>query len=1114
MFFYNKDRQLSGPRRITESCFILLVILSVFIFIAIASHDGQDPSWSQTGFSQQTNNLVGKIGASISDVLLSFIGYGAYMIPLILLYLGFCILIKKFKLLELDWFTIGLRVLGFCFIFCSVEVLISMNVLNNGSFNSGGIVGTILSALSISYLNELGTSLLFLCLFLCGIPLFTGVSWLTVCDVIGDLFFNIVFYKSIRDRRLAEEQLASLMTNKEQVKASDEQDSKYTTIDPKTGFAVYLRDDDELRYAGSAYDDDDPPLLLKIGEGRAAQSAETKSPEPKVKETPAKPDTSRIVDLTEQRAKQSARSDERVEPELNLDFASAASSKPAPAPAERTENRTAAVSEPAVSPAPAAARPVQPVTVAAPVSPQREPAVSAPVRTPVQAAPRPAVQNTASAPVPPSTAPAVKPAAAPARPASDPVVVDFTARSAAAAPAPAASVQAAPAVSPDDDIDRFLDSIEPDAESVLDKYEDYRIPAFDDTDLAADDFDETPSSAASPERQQQNTGLSSAEPEVSDSDLSGVSSRPYTSEAEEQQLRNAPWAQEPQQDADSLSDAQETDFESAGTAACSSMVDDARPFYPKYDEVKLRDAYSPDVLPGTDLLRSVPQRTREIPREQLEQLGLLIEQKLKEFRIEAAVVGYERGPVVTRFSLQLSPGTKVSTINNISRDLARELAAKSLRVIDIIPGTTYVGLEIPNSERTTIFFKELIDSSEFQNSRDKLTCALGCDIVGKPVVMNLAKMPHLLVAGTTGSGKSVGVNGMILSMLYKATPDDLRLIMIDPKMLEFSSYNDIPHLLTEVVTDIKLAPNALRWCVGEMERRYKLMMKLGVKKIDEFNEKVVKAIDMGTPILDPLWDPTAQLSDERPYLKKLPYIVVVIDELADMMMQVGKLVEELIARLAQKARAAGIHMIIATQSPRSDVLTGLIKSNIPSRVAFTVANGMESRIILEQQGAECLLGNGDMLFNPTGSNNPIRVHGAYVSPDEIDRIVEFWKQQGEPEYVDTVLDDEITEENALPSEKAELEASRNASAGDDLLPAAVRLILDNNSASASLLQRRLGVGFPRAGKIVDQLEDLGLISKPLNSAGKRNVIKDRCEAFLESNGSDTGAINSFGYDGY
>lgn len=356
MFFYNKDRQLSGPRRITESCFILLVILSVFIFIAIASHDGQDPSWSQTGFSQQTNNLVGKIGASISDVLLSFIGYGAYMIPLILLYLGFCILIKKFKLLELDWFTIGLRVLGFCFIFCSVEVLISMNVLNNGSFNSGGIVGTILSALSISYLNELGTSLLFLCLFLCGIPLFTGVSWLTVCDVIGDLFFNIVFYKSIRDRRLAEEQLASLMTNKEQVKASDEQDSKYTTIDPKTGFAVYLRDDDELRYAGSAYDDDDPPLLLKTGEGRAAQSAETKSPEPKVKETPAKPDTSRIVDLTEQRAKQSARSDERVEPELNLDFASAASSKPAPAAAERTENRTAAVSEPAVSPAPAAAQ--------------------------------------------------------------------------------------------------------------------------------------------------------------------------------------------------------------------------------------------------------------------------------------------------------------------------------------------------------------------------------------------------------------------------------------------------------------------------------------------------------------------------------------------------------------------------------------------------------------------------------------------------------------------------------------------------------------------------------------------------------------------------------------
>lgn len=1141
MLFNYKDKPLSGPRRVTESCFILLILFSVFLFVAIASHDSQDPSWSQTGFSTHTSNLVGRVGALISDVMLNFIGYGSYLFPLALLYLGFCILIKKFNIWELDWFTIGLRVVGFVFIFCSALVLISMNVLNAPSYNSGGIVGTILSTISISYFNELGTSLIYLALFLCGIPLFTGVSWLTICDVIGDLVYNAVFYRSIRDRRLAEEQLASLRSNSASREKEDPEESKYTTIDPKTGFVIYLRDDDEIRYAGSAYDDDDPPIIRNSeGQRKSVQPSDNgNAPQPEKSR-----DGSRIVDLTAQRAKANSSTGERVEPELNLDFA------------ERRQNPSAA--EPAVNPLR-----VNADAPKAETAPQNT--SFAPSGTDAAGRTAPAAAGTAAATSSgvhaPAPAAAVKPASGSTgdgrritvtfdsgRNAPAAVNMNSTgssvaakqASSPAAAPAGASAVRNTPSDPLEDDIDKFLDSIEPG--SVLDQYDNENRTSGSDSGREFDfsiihdvpeklngipaDTAESRSGNDYGDDDKSDFGFRTGEIDEQDEELQdedwsadpsaasapqGAQNR-FISAADEQKLQNAPWAQSPDSGKD---DAGQN--EQSGTVRRrdeNGMVEDARPFYPKYDEEVLKDTYDPEVLPGVDLLRNVPARTNEVPKEQLEQLGLLIEQKLKEFRIEAAVVGYEKGPVVTRFSLQLSPGTKVSTINNISRDLARELSAKSLRVIDIIPGTTYIGLEIPNAERTTIYFRELIDSDKFKESKAKLTCALGCDIVGQPVVMNLAKMPHLLVAGTTGSGKSVGVNGMILSMLYKATPDDLRLIMIDPKMLEFSSYNDIPHLLTEVVTDIKFAPNALRWCVGEMERRYKLMMKLGVKKIDEFNEKVVKAIEMGTPILDPLWNATDQLSNERPYLKKLPYIVVVIDELADMMMQVGKLVEELIARLAQKARAAGIHMIIATQSPRSDVLTGLIKSNIPSRVAFTVSNGMESRIILEQQGAECLLGNGDMLYSPTGSNNPIRVHGAYVSPEEIDRIVEFWKQQGEPQYVDTVLDDEITEENALPSEKAELEASRNANANDDLLPDAIRLILDNNSASASLLQRRLGVGFPRAGKIVDQLEDLGLISKPLNSAGKRNVFKDRCEAFLSSNGTDTGAINSFGDDGY
>lgn len=484
-------------------------------------------------------------------------------------------------------------------------------------------------------------------------------------------------------------------------------------------------------------------------------------------------------------------------------------------------------------------------------------------------------------------------------------------------------------------------------------------------------------------------------------------------------------------------------------------------------------------LPSLDLLTPPPSEVEPVDTFALEQMARLVEARLADFRIKADVVNYSPGPVITRFELNLAPGVKAARISNLSRDLARSLSTVAVRVVEVIPGKPYVGLELPNKKRQTVYLREVLDNTKFRDNPSPLTVVLGKDIAGDPVVADLAKMPHLLVAGTTGSGKSVGVNAMILSMLYKAQPEDVRFIMIDPKMLELSVYEGIPHLLTEVVTDMKDAANALRWSVNEMERRYKLMSALGVRNLAGYNEKIAQAMRMGRPIPDPYWKPGDSMDAQHPVLEKLPYIVVLVDEFADLMMTVGKKVEELIARLAQKARAAGIHLVLATQRPSVDVITGLIKANIPTRIAFTVSSKIDSRTILDQGGAESLLGMGDMLYSGPNSTSPVRVHGAFVRDEEVHAVVQDWKARGRPQYVDGITSDTESEGGGGGFDGGE--------ELDPLFDQAVNFVTEKRKASISGVQRQFRIGYNRAARIIEQMEAQGIVSEQGHN-GNREVL--------------------------
>ena len=500
------------------------------------------------------------------------------------------------------------------------------------------------------------------------------------------------------------------------------------------------------------------------------------------------------------------------------------------------------------------------------------------------------------------------------------------------------------------------------------------------------------------------------------------------------------------------------------------------------------DADLGNFLPQLNLLDAADKsKTIGYTNDSLEHLSRLLELKLQDFGISAEVTEVLPGPVVTRFEIQPAPGVKVSRISALAKDLARSMAVISVRVVEVIPGKSVVGIEIPNEKREMVRLSEVLSSEEYDKSNSVLTLALGNDIAGSPVVADLTRMPHLLVAGTTGSGKSVGVNAMLLSLLFKSTPDQVKLILIDPKMLELSIYDDIPHLLTPVITDMNDAASGLRWCVGEMERRYKLMAELGVRNIGGFNRKITEAIENGDPITDPLfqYDAESEFIEEIPILEKLPYIVVVIDEFADMMMIVGKKVEQLIARIAQKARAAGIHLILATQRPSVDVITGLIKANVPSRIAYQVSSKIDSRTILDQGGAEQLLGHGDMHYLPPGTGVPERIHGAFVDDHEVHKVVADWKKRGTPEYLESVTDEEVVSSISVPG----FETNDNSGGGesDPLYDEAVAFVLDSQKASISSVQRKLRIGYNRADRLIEQMEESGVVS-PMSSNGTREIL--------------------------
>ena len=492
------------------------------------------------------------------------------------------------------------------------------------------------------------------------------------------------------------------------------------------------------------------------------------------------------------------------------------------------------------------------------------------------------------------------------------------------------------------------------------------------------------------------------------------------------------------------------------------------------------DPKTPVDLPDLDLLEDYDPTVRGgFSKESLESMGAILEHNLAQFGVEAKVRSILPGPVVTRFEMEPAPGLKVSKITSLVKDLARSLAVISVRVVEVIPGKSLVGIEIPNEQREVVRLKEILNSGEYRDTKTPLTLALGKDIAGSPVMADIGRMPHLLVAGTTGSGKSVGINAMLLSMLYKATPEELRLILVDPKMLELSVYDGIPHLLTPVVTDMKDAAQALNWCIAEMERRYQLMAALGVRNIAGYNRRVDEGRRVGKPVLDPLWPDDAGDGEPAPPLTRLPFIVVVIDEFADMMMIVGKKVEQLIARLAQKARAAGIHLVLATQRPSVNVVTGLIKANIPARISFQVSSAVDSRTVLDQGGAEQLLGHGDMLFLPPGTGMPTRVHGAFVSDEEVVAVTSDWKERGQPDYISDVLGG------------VDLDVPGTVDmAGDSdepLYEEAVAFVMDSGRASISSVQRKLRIGYNRAARLIEQMEEAGVVSA-MNSNGSREVL--------------------------
>ena len=843
-----ESNKLSGAQRLLEAGLIFSSVFSLYLMIALYSFDPADPGFSQTAYHATVNNAAGAFGAYLSDVFLFTFGAVAYILPFAIAFAGWLLFQRIHILLNIDFFTLGLKFIGFVMLLVGLTSIFSMNVNDIYEFSAGGIIGDYISYSLIPLFNYIGASLLFIILTCSGFVLLSGISLFALIDGIG-------------------------------------------------------------MYAIKLF------MILKTS-AQSIQAKFSSAPEAKNKSEAAKnkPTQESIANYNEPVIDTNAINEDiqfDQEADLAAQLFGSVSDDNKPTENSKSEGRI------------------------------------------------------------------------------EPIVADdgFV------------------------EIDELIDAV-----GGVDTKE-----GISDEELDA-------------------VFMPVVQPDVND----------------------------------------DNDSESAENVA-SKETTSITPEKQKLPSELLAEKY--DTMPTIDLLDRPDKAKNPITQEELDQVSRLVEARLLDYGVEAKVTDVFPGPVITRFELDLAAGVKVSKITNLSKDLARALSAASVRVVEVIPGKSVIGLEIPNKHREMVRLSEVISCDDFVNNKSELTMVLGKDIAGAPIVADLAKMPHLLVAGTTGSGKSVVVNVMIVSMLYKSTPEDVRFIMIDPKMLELSVYEGIPHLLSEVVTDMKDAANALRWCVGEMERRYKLMSALGVRNLKGYNQKIKDAIEAGETIIDPLWQPSDGMDQTAPLLEKLPAIVVVVDEFADMIMIVGKKVEELIARIAQKARAAGIHLILATQRPSVDVITGLIKANIPTRMALTVSSRVDSRTILDQQGAEQLLGHGDMLYLPQGTSIPTRAQGAFVDDHEVHAVVNDWKARGKPNYVEEILSGETTEDNMLPGEASESEDSET----DALYDEALAYVTESRRASISGVQRKFRIGYNRAARIIEQMEACGVVSTPGHN-GNREVI--------------------------
>ncbi|EGQ9121814.1 DNA translocase FtsK 4TM domain-containing protein [Vibrio parahaemolyticus] len=1002
-----QSSRLNGFQRLKECCFIVGVLSSVLLAVALFTFSPADPSWSQTAWGGEIDNAGGLFGAWLADTLFFTFGSLAYPIPFLLAVAAWVICRKRGEDEPIDFMLWGTRLLGLTVLIMTSCGLADINFDDIWYFSSGGVVGDVLSSLALPTLNVLGTTLVLLFLWGAGFTLFTGISWLNIVEWLGDRSLAVLAAIANKFRGSEQETLEPQLDEFVEDKVS----TKHVEDDQQ---------DDETLPHLTAYEVEEPKEKAAVHE-YPIYMPQAKSETSTVKPTP-KPQPQRVAAVNA--------TPTYVEPEPQLKAVSTDNVDPM---VERTKQLNVTIEE-----LEAAAQQADDWASEEQTS-QSYADTNAVYQEQVQAKHEEVVEHDT-----------------PQRESSYEEYEQFAAQQ-----EQQLHVEPTPHEEPVIDT-RALDDITDHAEP-----SEHIEPTISDFDVVDEEeaYVAPQPQSRSPEPQPivQPQSVSQIQPEQTPEPSVAFEPAPQEVEVEE--------VQDGDQDVAA--------FQSMVSSAQAKVAATQNPFLMKQEQ-NLPVPEEP--LPTLELLYHPEKRENFIDREALEQVARLVESKLADYKIKADVVGIYPGPVITRFELDLAPGVKVSRISGLSMDLARALSAMAVRVVEVIPGKPYVGLELPNMSRQTVYLSDVISSPQFEQAKSPTTVVLGQDIAGEAVIADIAKMPHVLVAGTTGSGKSVGVNVMILSMLYKASPEDLRFIMIDPKMLELSIYEGIPHLLAEVVTDMKDASNALRWCVGEMERRYKLMSALGVRNVKGFNEKLKMAAEAGHPIHDPFWQEGDSMDTEPPLLEKLPYIVVVVDEFADLMMVVGKKVEELIARLAQKARAAGIHLILATQRPSVDVITGLIKANIPTRVAFTVSTKTDSRTILDQGGAESLLGMGDMLYLPPGSSHTIRVHGAFASDDDVHAVVNNWKARGKPNYIDEIISGDQGPESLLPGEQMESDEEM-----DPLFDQVVEHVVQSRRGSVSGVQRRFKIGYNRAARIVEQLEAQGIVSAPGHN-GNREVL--------------------------